>query len=238
VVKKTIARDRQAKIEEMRRAQAAKERRRTMLVMGAAVLAVVVLVAVVFVVIRNELASQPSNNLADIGVAASAASCDEVTNDPAEGVNNHVGPGTPTPDTTRVEYETAPPSAGPHFAAPEFPANAFYTADDRPPLENLVHNLEHGYTIAWYTEDLPADQVEQLRTIADLARDQDSTGGKFIAVAWDPERGEFPEGKPIALSHWGVDNGHRQYCGAVSGEVVETFITEFPYTDSPEPNAQ
>ena len=33
----------------------------------------------------------------------------------------------------------------------------FYTEDDRPELEALVHNLEHGYTILWYDETIADD---------------------------------------------------------------------------------
>ena len=44
-----------------------------------------------------------------------------------------------------------------------------YTADDRPELETLVHNLEHGYTILWYDETVAADDdaMTSSRAIAD-----------------------------------------------------------------------
>ena len=48
---------------------------------------------------------------------------------------------------TKVDYETVPPSHGAHFAAPAVSDRKFYTAADRPELETLVHNLEHGYTV-------------------------------------------------------------------------------------------
>jgi hypothetical protein len=54
---------------------------------------------------------------------------------------------------------------------------------------------------------------------------------------WDEAYGTFPEGKHVALSHWGAEQGHRQLCGQVSGEVVNRFIERFPASDSPEPNA-
>ena len=49
----------------------------------------------------------------------------------------------------------------------------------------------------------------------------------------------------VALTHWsmGGTNGNPegqhgvwQYCKDVSGEVVEQFMDDYPYTDSPEPN--
>lgn len=232
MAKKTVGDDRRARVAEMQKAQAAADRRRTLLVLGSAVAVVVVLVAVVvFVVLDYTRDRDP----AAYGVSAAAADCDPVESQPAEGVNQHVGPG--IDDTDRVDYETVPPSYGPHYAQPQFPAAAFYTAEDRPRMEALVHNLEHGYTIVWYAESLPEEQQEQLREIADRARDLDDTAGKFIVSAWDESYGELPEDKPVALSHWGVETGHRQLCGEVSGEVIADFIAEFPYSDSPEPNA-
>jgi hypothetical protein len=237
VAKRSVEADRRARVEEMRRAQQAKERRRSTLIIGSAVLVMVVLVGLVTFVVRDYLRDNP-NSLDAVGVAASAASCDEPTEDPATGVSVHVGPGTETPDTTRVEYDSVPPSHGEHFAAPAFPAQPFYTAEDRPAMEELVHNLEHGYTVLWYAEDLPQAQVDELETIAGIARGEDATAGKFVVSAWDASYGDLPGDKPVALSHWGAENGHRQLCGSVSGEAVQEFISEFPAADSPEPNGQ
>lgn len=235
--KKKETAERAARVEQMRAAQAAKERRRTLLVAGAAAAVVAVLVVLVVVVVLDFRRNNP-DELPLIGVAAGAADCDPVEDDDAAGddVSNHVGPGTPSPDVDVVEYDTVPPSYGPHYASPTYPAAPFYTAEDRPRMENLVHNLEHGYTVVWYAEDLPQAQVDQLEQIAGVARDDDATGGKFIVSAWDDAYGELPEGKQVALSHWAAESGHRQLCGSVSGEVVESFITDFPASDSPEPN--
>jgi hypothetical protein len=240
VGKSSVEKDRKARVEAMRRQQEAGERRRTVLVMGAALLVVAILVTLVVVAIvdfRKDNPELAAGAVSDVGVEAAAASCDDVITEKAEGVNAHVGPGTNDPGKTTVEYASAPPSFGEHYAQPQYPAAEFYTAEDRPAMESLVHNLEHGYTIVWYAEDLPADQQDQLRRVSELAREMDETGGKFIVSAWDTAYGELPEGKQVALSHWGAQDGHRQYCGAVSGEVIETFVQDYPYTDSPEPNA-
>lgn len=238
MAKRSIEADRKARVEEMRRAQQAKERRRTLLIMGSAVLVIVILIGLVTFTIRDFLQDNP-NDLEAVGVAAAEADCDAVTDDPADGVSVHVGPGTETPEMTRVEYDSVPPSHGEHYPAPVFPAQPFYTVDDREPMEALVHNLEHGYTVVWYAEDLPQAQVDELQTVSDLARSEDATGGgKFIVSPWDASYGELPEGRQVALSHWGAENGHRQLCGSVSGEVVQEFITDFPSSDSPEPNGQ
>ena len=235
--KSNVAAERAAKVEQMRAAQAAKERRRNLVVAGAAAVVVLVLVALVVVVVRDYRRNNP-DQLALVGVASAEADCDPVSDDTGGGedVNNHVGPGTPTPDQVTVEYETVPPSFGPHYASPAYPASPFYTAEDRPAMETLVHNLEHGYTVVWYAEDLPQAQVDQLEQISGIARDLDETGGKFIVSAWDDAYGELPDGMSVALSHWGAEQSHRQLCGTVSGEVVEQFVEDFPASDSPEPN--
>ena len=95
-----------ARVEEMRRAQQAKERRRTLLIIGSAVLVIVVLIGLVTFTIRDFLQDNP-NDLDAVGVAAAEADCDPVTDDPADGVSVHVGPGTESPDVTKVDVSSA-----------------------------------------------------------------------------------------------------------------------------------
>ncbi len=231
---KSAEKDRKARVEELRKAQQAAERRRTMLVVGAAVAVVLVLAGIVTKVVLD---SQAARDMTLIGVPVASAACDPVVSEAATGVSVHVGPGTDQADKTRVDYASVPPSFGEHYAISEYPARAFYTAEDRPPLERLVHNLEHGYTVVWYTAATPAAQVDELRRISDLARRESVTGGgKFLVSAWDDSRGAFPAGKTIGMSHWGATQGHRQLCGSVSGAAIKDFITKYPATDSPEPN--
>ena len=234
MARKTAENDRKARVEEMRKAQEAAERRKNLLVVVASLALVAVLVGLVVFVIRRE---QAAKDIAGIGVAAAAASCDPVATDPATGSSVHVGPGTNAPEKTKVDYAQVPPSSGEHYAQPAYPSRAFYTASDRPQLEELVHNLEHGYSIVWYSESLPKAQQDELRKISDLVRSDKSSQGKFIVSAWDASRGAFPAGKNVAVSHWGAKNGYRQLCGAVSGEQIKTFMKAHPWTDAPEPNA-
>ena len=232
---KTAEKDRKARVEQLRKAQAASERRRTLLVVGAAVVAVLVLTAVVFKVVRD---AQADKDPANVGATAAAASCDPVTNDPVAGSGVHVGPQTDQPNVKKVDYKTVPPTSGEHFVSPAYPALAFYTKDDRPAMEVLVHNLEHGYTVLWYTSKTPQAQVDQLKKISDQARAMPETSGKFIVSAWDDSYGTFPSGKTIGVSHWGAKTGHRLLCGSVSGDAIKSFVTSYPSTDAPEPLAQ
>jgi hypothetical protein len=234
VAKKSIEKDRKARVEELRKAQESAERRKTLLVVAASLVVVAVLVSAVFYVIRRE---QAAKDPASVGVAIGAAGCDAVVTDKTTGSSVHVGPGTDQPDKTTVKYAQVPPSSGEHYPEPAYPSRAFYTAADRPVLETLVHNLEHGYTIVWYSESLPKAQQDELKKISDLIRDEKGTAGKFIVSAWDASRGAFPAGKPIAMSHWGAKEGYRQFCGSVSGAAISGFVDAHPYTNAPEPDA-
>jgi len=234
-VAKTAEKNRKARVEELRKAQVAAERRRTMLVVGAAVVAVLVLTGIVFKVVRD---AQAEKDPANVGVAVAAASCDPATNDPVTASGVHVGPQTDKPNVTRVAYKTVPPTSGEHFVSPEYPARAFYSTTDRPAMETLVHNLEHGYTVVWYTSATPQAQIDQLKKLSDLARAMPQTSGKFIVSAWDDSYGKFPAGKTIGASHWGANTGHRLLCGSVSGAAIKSFVTSYPSTDAPEPNGQ
>jgi len=231
---KQTDRDRRAKIEAMRQAERARERRKSMLfVVLAAVVGLGLVAAAAVPAYLNSRNDPAKKALSSFGVGQADADCDPVTSDEATGSADHQEEG------TRIDYADVPPSSGPHWAQAAFPAKEFYTAKDRPAVEQLVHNLEHGYTILWYDKTIKGDDLDTLKDIAVSARTKDSVGptGKFIVTAWDDSYGNFPEGKHIALSHWGAQKGHRQLCGGVSGEVVNRFIERFPATDAPEPNA-
>ena len=235
---KQADRDRRAKIEAMRKAEQAKERRKSMLFILVAAVVGIGLVAAAAVPAYLDRRNDPANkDLASFGVSAASAGCSAVQ--PSKGTNNeadrkHVE------DGTTEDYATVPPSYGPHWSAPVFPAREFYTARDRPQMEQLVHNLEHGYTILWYDDTIKGAQLDELKSIAASARaDEDAVGpnGKFVVSAWDDAYGDFPAGKHLGMSHWGAADSFTQVCGKVSGAAVQKFIEDHPASDSPEPNA-
>jgi uncharacterized protein DUF3105 len=234
---KVAEKDRRARVEAMRREQQAKERRKSLIFVTLAIVVGVGLVAAAAVPAYLSSRNDPANkSLSSFGVTAAAASCNAVTTDPVTGQQEHVGPGTKSADVTRVDYSEVPPSSGKHFAIPAVGSRAFYTAKDRPAMENLVHNLEHGYTVVWYDSTIKGDELDQLKDLATSARQKDEVGPqKFIVSAWDDSYGTFPAGKHVAVSHWGNKAGHRQLCGKVSGAVVQKFIAKYPFSDSPEP---
>ncbi|WP_433017345.1 DUF3105 domain-containing protein [Kribbella sp. CA-294648] len=224
-------------VEKMQRDQARADKMRTRLIVAGCMLVGLAIIA--YPAIKLIQDSRTRNQaISEIGVAASAASCDAPTNDAASGTQDH------QPDGTKIPYAVSPPSSGPHYADWAPFSKKFY-AGDRPPVERLVHNLEHGYTILWYNE-ATAKNKEQVELIEKLSKAKlpDSSMGKFIAAPFNAADGAaWPAGKNIAFSHWSGNAqgqttafGHRQFCGTVSGEALKQFMDKYPATDAQEPN--
>jgi hypothetical protein len=231
-VAKPAKTDRQAVIEQMRKKQKSAEKRRGYAIVGVCVvIALLIVGAAAYQPVKDwwDLRKFNDLDLADIGAPASA--CQKPTTKPADGNQDHVAPGTP------VNYTDAPPAFGTHYSEPDPMARKLYTADDRPALGTLVHNLEHGYTILWYDSTQTKGKEQLLRDIADEANKQSESRDKFLVVEWDTSRGKFPQGKPFALAHWAKDAGHRQLCGDLSGEVIVDFVKKYPASDTQEPGA-
>jgi hypothetical protein len=183
------------------------------------------------------------STIEELGTSAAAAGCDPIAEHPATGNQEHVA------DGTKVTYDQSPPDSGKHYPVPAPFTKRFYTAADRPPVSTLVHNLEHGYTIVWYRNNLAKKQVNVLRSISKtFGNDDTNPANKFIAAPWDDvaDGGAMPAGKDIVITHWYADpsdptdpslqKGVRQACVAVSGQVIKDFMAKYPHTNSPEPS--
>ncbi|WP_411283833.1 DUF3105 domain-containing protein [Lapillicoccus sp.] len=243
--------DRQELLADLKRQQKSRERRTVLMIIAGCTALVVLLAGVItYGVIdgqRTAETNKPSTLIMAIGVPSAAASCDPPTTDPAAGSSDHVGPGTSKPDLKKVDYTTIPPSSGSHFATPAVGSRSFYTTQDSPPVEALVHNLEHGYTVLWYLKSEGAAKADQLQKLAEVGSKLDASAGKFIVAPWNDGYGAFPAGKKYALSHWSAtggagganatQSGHRQLCGDLSGETVMSFVNAYPKTDAPEAGA-
>ena len=240
MAKSSKDRDRRAVVEQMRRDQQRAERRRTVVVISACVaVALVIVVLAAIPLIKQNKAK--AGALTTIGATADAAGCQKVEKKSATGNQEH------KPEGTVINYPDSPPAFGPHYPTPAPFGRKFYTADDRPKLENLVHNLEHGYNLLWYDDTVAknSDELDQVRAIASKF-EGNKLSDKFIALPWRPEDGKpFPDGTHIAMTHWYADpknpsagqQGIWQYCVKPSGAAVNTFVKDYPYTDSPEPQA-
>lgn len=229
--------NRRAKLEEVRRQQRAAERRKTMVFVSIAAVIALAIVGAAAVPLYNEWRDDPSRrSYSEFGVALASAQCDAEQTGPVSGTNVHVGPGTDRADVTKVDYDTVPPVSGEHFAAPAPFTRKFYTTSDRPPMEQLVHNLEHGYNVVWYDDTIQGGQLDDLRALAEKVGNDDDGNPYFVLSAWDPAYGQFPAGKHLGMSHWGANQGFRQMCGQFSGEAIERFVKAHPKSDSTEPN--
>jgi hypothetical protein len=180
--------------------------------------------------------------LDELGSSISAAGCDPISEETATGNQDHV-------DGITVKYDRFPPDSGQHYPNPAPFTKRFYTTEDRPRVEELVHNLEHGYTIAWYRSDLSGRQLRALRDITKtFSKDDQNPANKFIAAPWNDatDGGAMPAGKNVVITHWYADpndpantttqKGVRQACVEISGAAVKEFMAKYPYTNSPEPS--
>ncbi len=251
MAKKSVKSDRQAVIDEIRKKQKGADRRRGFAIVGVcALIAVIILGLAVYPIVMRWWDLREFKDLAITDIGAPASVCQEVETKPAEGSADHVD------ENQQVDYPEAPPAFGPHWnvagLAPATFDRKFYTSADRPELEALVHNLEHGYTILWYDETA-ADDDDMINTIEGIA---DKFAGnefnqqfKFIAAPWTSEDGkDFPDGQHIAFSHWSAggngetdpskQQGVWQYCSEPSGAALKQFMLDYPFSDSPEPEAQ
>jgi hypothetical protein len=230
--------DRQTRIEALRAAKRKSDRRRSLAALCVCLLgAGAVFGKSGYNWVEHQLDNPLKRSIAAFGVPLAAAGCGSITADRAAPAGQHVDEG------TRVSYTTVPPTSGRHYDRQvSFDAEPFFTTKDNPPVENLVQNLEHGYTVLWYDSNLPRNSQDQIQGLARKLRD-DAIYQLFIATPWDPAYGNLPAGKPIALSHWsgptganGPAYGHRLFCGQLSGQAVREFMDKFPATDAPERN--
>jgi Protein of unknown function (DUF3105) len=233
--------ERRARIEQLERERKAAERRRLYLFSGVIGLICLVLVGfLVYGLTRPTPADRFADvELASIGVPTSAAGCAPVQQEPASGGADHVAP------PQQVQYSQAPPAFGAH--RPDWASfdRKFYTVEDRPEVEQLVHNLEHGYNILWYDETV-ANDPRQLRQVEGLATKFEGSEADpdkaFIAAPWtSADGGSFPSGKHFALTHWYADpqtgadeKGITQYCSQLSGEVVGDFMQRWDQSEARE----
>ena len=177
---------------------AAAERRKRMIGYGAAgALVLAAVVAIVVVVLASggdggdgDGAAEPAADVeavaipkpggaTDLESAAKAANCDFKQHE-SEG-RDHVG--------ETVQYKSKPPHSGPHneFAAED----GIYAGDNAPPLEQLVHSLEHGRVVFWHQPNASPELQGQLKSLYDednyhviVAPDDRDLPGQVGASSW------------------------------------------------------
>ena len=200
--------------EERKKNEAKREQRKKNLVTLLIAFIVVAAVAALVISDRRE-ASGP------VGAAAADANCGEKEEIEAPS-NDHVEEGTP------VQYETNPPSAGPHAGSPG-PTGFFDTPQE---AEHLVHNMEHGQIVLWFDPAAPQQVKDDLQAVVEkqpattVATPYEGLEEyNFYMTAWNkaPDAPEESAG-----------TGYLQGCELVSEEVINDFRREHQ-GKSPEP---
>ncbi len=235
------------------------DKRQGLIIVGACVgVAVLIIGLAAFRPIKDWWDLRSYNDLQISEIGAAASQCSPVITKAASGTQDHVDPG------VDVDYPEAPPAFGRHEVYPDDMSRKLYTKTDRPRTEMLVHNLEHGYTILWFRDiDRSGEEWDDLKAIAEKLKGTGNFRLKFKAVEWtegdwtnggepwtDADGNEIDTSKmKVALTHWSkggedvdlsdVDKqvGVWQFCPTVSGEALDAMMIDYPYLDSPEPNA-
>ncbi len=171
-------------------------------------LAVVVVVAAAAAVV---VATRPKPVVQNVSAliaaapqAAKAAGCTDVRDvgtypGPESLDRAHIGVqgGVPTMPPLST-YASVPPASGPHNPTPL--ARGVYTSP--PPIDRVIHSLEHGAAIVWYSPDTSEPEVSKIQDFyADAAH-----GQKVIVAPYDyPDQGaagSLPGGAQMALVSW------------------------------------
>ena len=204
--------DRKARIEEMRRAERARERRNRILTVTASVVVVVGLVVGGVVLIRSQ--SDKSDS--------AQAEKDKTTGKfvaGKDGVNTWKGTLARTHVETSVKYPVEPPVGGNHSRAWMNCNGDVYTKELR--NENAVHSLEHG--AVWVTYTSKASKAD----VAALAEKVKKT--PYTLMSPDEKQKD-----PIMLSAW----GHQRTVTSASDPNVDKFFETYVQgRQTPEPGA-
>ena len=221
-------RDRRQRLEDLRRQQRAAERRKNFIFTGSAIFIAVALIAgaviPTYIHDRNKKrkaaeALKKQRQVVQLAptAAETSAGCLGVHQDPLSSAAQHF--------TTAIDYSAEkfgdtnggtppiPPSGGKHNPISLGDKSRFYPLSASPRPERAVHNLEHGYVVAWYDAKLPRTDVATLQNLATILP-------RFLVVGWI--NGDLPAGKHLVLSSW----GRTERCGTASQGVIRNFYSK------------
>ena len=191
--------------EQLQRKMSASRRNRR-IVVGIALVAVIGVIA--FLLTRPEpVRADPEELLRGAGQAAAQAGCGEPSDvgpyQPEEQDQEHVSSEAMPP---LASYPSTPPASGPHGEIP-LPSGVYDTA---PPMDRLIHSLEHGAAVVWYAPDATGAELEELKTFFGA----DDVGSRVIVAPYEyPDQGEagsLPTGIAMSLVAWHTVQGCAQ----------------------------
>ncbi len=122
-----------------------------------------------------------------------------------------------SPGGTSDEWNTDPPTTGPHYGI----AAIFGIYEDEVDIAPLVHDLEHGGIYILYGDEVPDSTVDQLRAFYD-----DHKTGTVMAPL-------NRLGDEFALGAWVVDgdtdNGFQATCTSFDEDAVSSFFSSLQF---------
>ncbi|MGA9160331.1 MAG: DUF3105 domain-containing protein [Actinomycetota bacterium] len=203
--------------EELQRKMAASRRNRRIAI-GLVVVLIAGVSAYVVLTRPQEAKATPAELLASADRAQQAAGCGKV---------DTVGPYQPkSQDRAHIvaqlplsTYPSVPPTSGPHNAIP-YGAGEYSTP---PPIDRVIHSLEHGAAIVWYSPNVSGTELDRIRTFYEDAH----VGSRVIVAPYDyPDQGaagSLPAGSQMALVAW-----HRlQLCSQVNLAAAFGFTSSY-----------
>jgi hypothetical protein len=209
--KKSSTAARQTRIQEMRRAEQARERRNRILTIGASVVVVAGLVVGGAVLVRSQ-----SDDSSDVA-SDSKSSGRFVTG--ADGVKTWKGTLSRTHVTKSVKYPTEPPVGGDHNPVWMNCNGDVYTEAIKD--ENAVHSLEHGAVWVTYTSEAAKADVDAL-------------AAKVKKTPYTLMSPDDKQQDPIMLTAW----GHQRTVTGAKDPNVDKFFEKFVQgKQTPEPGA-
>jgi hypothetical protein len=213
--------DKRARRLEQERRKAARQRearRRTLLTTGIAVL---VAALVVFLIVSERQGERAAQN-EPIGVRLAQAGCTDPQSfpDQTQGLaSTHIEVGSP-----HDPYNSSPPTSGPHYSQQAAPG--FYPAVL--PVEQVVHNLEHGQVVIWYSPDSSEETITMIEDYVERENDK-------AARTPDPRSGKSQLEPLLGVPYDDIQNGtyamttwtNLQTCDRFSSAAVDEFRTQF-----------
>jgi hypothetical protein len=191
-----------------------RNRRGLLLVAGAALaLLAVAAIAAYFLLGRESKAESVSQAMQEAGCTFRTVEA----LDPGDHISD--------PEQTPKEWNTFPPTSGPHFG--QWVIWGEYDEPIR--LTEAVHNLEHGGIVMYYGEDVPQEQVTELRSFyrgdpaGMLLSPLPRLGDKIALTAWHAPHAEAGSAEP------GVGEGVLAQCTAFDERAFEAFREEYRF---------
>lgn len=202
----TTAKTRRLNRDELRQSAARRRRNTNLTLIGAGVAIVALIAFVIYLNIRSQMPVGDEQSFPTLG-------------------NAHIPQGSTSP----VEYNSTPPTSGPHY-----PGSAPWAAYNEPiRYEQLIHNLEDGGVVIYYQcEDGCPELYDQLRALVSPYLD----AGRHVTLvrndpAWTAEGGgavyHKDMGARIALTAWQRMDTFDDF----NAERIQSFIQRYEGID-------